>query len=756
MSRLRPFISLCILLMLAVPRPAGAQDRSTRNLPTRDLPAPDRYIVPRLTGPVILDGPSDEPAWQAVEPLPLVTQSPYFGNPPTEPTEIRIAYDDDHLYLAGRLFDQPEDIRGPSLKRDELNPYNDYFGILLDAFNDNENALAFFTTPAGIRLDFTVADDARTAVPGELPLNLSWDTFWDTAVVTTDEGWFAELRIPLSSLRFSPTGDEVVMGILVWRYLASISEVDIFPAVDLSRGEWSAFTPSQGRDCVFNGIRSRRPLYLTPYLLGGGGFAHELNDPETVWLCDRNRTRETGLDLKYSLTSNLTLDVTVNTDFAQVEADDQQVNLTRFSLFFPEKRRFFQERAGIFNVNLGGQQSVFYSRRIGLYEGEQIPILGGVRLVGRLGRWDVGALSMQTGRSSELPSENFGVIRLRRQVFNPNSYLGGIATSRIGTDGSEYYTWALDGIIRVVGDEYLTLNWARTSADTIAYAPTDLEPVRFQLQWERRRQEGLFYSASAARSGSAFDPASGFMLLTDYRVVRGNLGYGRVAADESSYLARSTLSLSGTIMTTDSDAAPLSEEYTLLWSGLTRGLHGFTLALRSNTENLDEDFELSDEVAVPPGRYTFSGAEAAYSSPPGRSLNYYLTLSGGQYYHGRQRGISVISIWSLSEQVNLQGYYQLNRVVFPGSGERFIAHIARLRLQLTFTTQLSLISFVQYNSAADVAIANLRFRYNPREGNDFYMVYNEGINTDRLNAIPHRPFTGDRTIMLKYAHTFIF
>ncbi len=748
MTRSRTITGYCltVCLVFCLLRPTGARAQ----VQTHQHP-----IVPRLTGPVTLDGPSDEPAWQAIEPLPLVTQSPYFGNPPSEATEVRLAHDDEFIYLAGRLWDDPEDIRGFSLKRDELAPYNDYFGIILDTFNDNENALAFFTTPAGIRLDFTIANDAQPVDPDDAPLNLSWDTFWDAAVTTTAEGWFAELRIPLSSLRFDDSGDEVVMGVLIWRNIASIPEVDIFPAVDMTRGDWSSFTPSRGQDMVFRNLHSHRPVYLTPYLLGGEGITHELNDPETAWLRDRTRTREAGLDLKYCLTGNLTLDVTLNTDFAQVEADDQQVNLTRYSLFFPEKRRFFQERSSNFTVNLGGNQSLFYSRRIGLYEGEKIPILGGVRLVGRLGRWDVGALTMQTAESSELPSENFGVMRLRRQIFNENSYLGGIVTSRIGTDGSRNLTWGLDGIIRVFGDDYLNLNLARTSERGTECGVLATDPWWLSLLWERRRQKGFFYSGSVARSGAAFNPAAGFMMLEDYREIRAAVGHGWIAADERAPFIQSSITGSGMIMANDSDGSLRTGEFTLTGTALTSSAWAFGAGVKTATENLDDEFELADDIIVPVGRYSFGLFEGYILSPGGRLMSANLIFTAGGYFDGRRISLTCVPTWSVSEYLNLQGFYQLNRADFPDRDQAFAAHIARLRLQLTFSTRLSLLSFVQYNSAADVLVANLRLRYNPREGTDLYLVYNEGLNTDRLAEVPPRPFTGDRTLMLKYACTFI-
>ncbi len=739
--RLIPLVAVMVFI------PAGQARVGAQQMP---------YVVQRFQGEIIFDGFSDEPGWEAIVPLPVLTQQPTVGNPPSEPTEIRVAYDDVYFYLSGRLYQDPATIQGPSLKRDDLNNFNDYFGIILDTFNDNENAVAFFTTPAGIRLDFTVFNDAQPATPESIPLNLSWDTFWDVEVVTTNEGWFVEMRIPVSSLRFTDIDGRVEMGMIVWRWTARSQETSIFPVFEPIWGVWSPFKPSMAQQIVFEEMFSRKPLYLTPFILGGKGFTNELNDDETAYLYTADNPREFGLDLKYGLTSNLTLDFTLNTDFAQVEADDQQVNLSRFSLFFPEKRRFFQERASIFNVSLGGPQSIFYSRRIGLYEGEQVPILGGVRLVGRMGKWDLGLIDMQTEESTKLPGENFGVLRVRRQVFNPYSKAGAIVTSRIGKDGSYNLTYALDSIIRVFGDDYVDLNWAQSFDDAGPGRFTNLDIARFHILWDRRKQDGFFYSGGIARSGSVFDPAMGFMLLEDYRVMRGAIGYGWVPQDPSAALYRHNLSFSNMAIQENSDGTLRTGEIAATWNATTRRFAMIGISLKTYKENLLEPYKLSDKVEIPIGNYTFYGLEAYHVTPAGRLFFLNTFLQAGRYYDGTRISLSLLPSWSLSPQVNLQAFYQLNRIVFNKRDDEFTAHIGRLKLQLTLSTRYSAMAFVQYNSAADIVFGNIRMRYNPREGNDLYIVYNQGINTDRGSYDPLPPVTSDRTLMVKYAYTFIF
>ena len=340
------------------------------------------------------------------------------------------------------------------MKRDRSGLTNDQFGIILDTFNDKENGLYFFTTSTGVRLDAAISNDAT----GTPPFNISWNTFWDAAGTQNEDGWFAEMRIPFSSLRFQDRDGTVTLGLLAYRWIARKNEIAVFPAIPPKWGFHSLIKPSQAREVVLEGIRSTRPLYVTPYGLGGIGQSHVLDAEANGYERDDQPAADMGLDVKYGLASTLTLDVTVNTDFAQVEADDQQVNLTRFSLFFPEKRLFFQERASVFDFRTGESDNLFYSRRIGIADGEVVPVYGGARLIGRLGDWDLGLLNMQTRANAAARSENFGVLRLRRRILNENSYVGGIATTRLAAEGHNV-AYGLDGVLRLFGQDlpYLQL-----------------------------------------------------------------------------------------------------------------------------------------------------------------------------------------------------------------------------------------------------------------------------------------------------------
>jgi hypothetical protein len=388
---LRSLLFVAVLVVLA--SPSAAQETPLELM--------------RLKGPITLDGRPDESAWEQIPPLPLTMYTPIFRGQPTQRTEIRVAFDDEYFYAAGWFYDtNPHDIRINSLYRDRWNG-DDAFAIYIDAFNDNQNAKWFGTTAAGMRFDQLVSDDGAT-------LNPNWDGFWNAATTVTPEGWFAEVRIPFSSLGFQVGADgRAVMGLTVTRLVSRLDERVTFPEID---PKFPFRRPSVARDVSIAGVRTRTPLYLTPYVLGG-------LDQTPGPVADRPRptdtTKEVGADARYALSGGLTLDLTVNTDFAQVEADDQQVALDRFPLFYPERRRFFQEGSGIFDFITAGGARLFHSRRIGLTQDFQpVRILGGARIVGRAGPWDIGALEMQTASEGLLPGENFGVARFRRSVFN--------------------------------------------------------------------------------------------------------------------------------------------------------------------------------------------------------------------------------------------------------------------------------------------------------------------------------------------------
>jgi len=719
-------------------------------------------VIQRLSGPITFDGLSNEGAWNNIQPFPMTMMRPNFGQPPSEKTDVRIGFDDNYLWVAARLYDsEPVKIQAPSRKRDYMEANTDWLGVIFDTFNDKENGLGFMTTPSGLRWDGAIYGDAEQRTPMEMPINLSWNTFWDVKVVTNDQGWFVEMRIPFSSLRFQEKAGRVVMGLVIWRWIARKNEEIVFPAIYPKWGFLSAWKPSQGQEVILEGVHSRKPFYVAPYALGGYGTSYELNDEETAYLRKQSPTAEAGLDVKYGLTSNFTLDVTLNTDFAQVEADNQQVNLTRFSLFFPEKRLFFQERASTFDFSFGGYDSLFYSRRIGIHEEEDedqwraVRIYGGTRLVGRAGPWDLGFLDMQQAPITDISSENMGVLRLRRRVFNPYSYVGGMITSIIGTDGSYNAAYGLDGIFRITGDDYLSLAWAQTFENGKKNDPASLDPARFRVNYQRRTQQGLGFNLDISRAGLDYNPGLGFEMRENFLSTHDRVLYGWFPG-EKSWLQSHNIFAEGFVAFRNDDHTVESAEVGPGWEFYTKSGYGCWLSFRYCRESLREELEFSDEAGVPPGEYDFYGLKGFFQTPMGNLFSAMLMVDAGSFYDGRRTSLGLMPSWSIFPDLSLSGMYQYNRVEFPHRGQEFIAHLVQVRLLATLSTKTSALAFIQYNGADDVVIANLRFRLNPSEGHDLYLVYNETLNTDRNRKIPFPPAIGDRTILLKYTYTFNF
>ncbi len=736
-SKLAAFILLAVLL-LPPAYPAGTEGP---------------VYIKRLQGEIVFDGMPDEAAWQFCEPFPMVTHIPVFGKEPQERTEVRLLFDDNFIYIGASLYDKdPSKIQATSKKRDDFKGDCDYLGVIFDSYNDNETGLAFWTTPTGLRLDIAIYNDATGEDP--LPINISWNTHWDVRSLQNHEGWFSEMRIPVSSLKFQEKDGEVEMGLIIMRWLPHHNEMYVYPAISNEYGGFSAWKVSLAQDVVFTGLKSQKPLYITPYAVAGISQMNELNETETEYVYSRYEKLDAGLDLKYGITSNLTLDLTVNTDFAQVEADDEQVNLTRFDLFFEEKRQFFLERASVFDFNTGGSSTMFYSRRIGLDEdGHIVPIIGGARLIGRKNGWDMGFLNMQTMRSDSLPSENFGVLRVKKRILNENSYAGGIYTSRLGLDGSFNQVYGFDALLRVTGNEYLHLMWGQSFENGLANKPFSMDNARFRLGWERRRNVGFHYDLLISGAGKEYNPGIGFQSRVDYYIYGGTLNYTWLMPESSSLLRHGPgCNIKDFFSTTR--GVRESGEYQFDYSLEFKNFWQFQLGGVYRIENVFETFDLSDNAEVPIGYYAFPQMQGIIATPMTLPAWMHIRAGVGAYYDGSLVNLQFQPTWSISSSLMLSGTYIYSHVDLSVRDQEYISHIGRLKALIMFSTKVSFSAFIQYNSDTRGIGSNVRFRYNPREGNDLWLVYNEDTNTGLKQEIPYRPGLAGRTVMIKYTYTF--
>ena len=737
-------VRLALVLLAAVaPGRAGPTELVAQ-------PANEPMRLHRFSQPIAFDGRVDEPAWEAVPPLPLTMFSPTWGGRLTERSEIRVGYDDRYLYVGARMFDsEAKKVRTNTLYRDRYSG-DDLVAIVLDTYNDRQTASWFSVNPAGTRIDRALSNDGEFS-NGD-PMNDNWNTFWDVATTQSDSGWFAEMRIPFSSLAFQDVNGRVTMGMIVYRLVARKNERQLFPAIPPN---WDlAFAkPSRSQQIVLEGVQSRRPVYVTPYGLGGVAWRAQLSTLGDRYIRPPDGTYETGIDLKYSPTSNLALDLTANTDFAQVEADDQQVNLTRFSLFFPEKRQFFQERAAVFDFNMGGLSRVFHSRTIGLVQGEPIRIYGGARMVGRAGAWDIGFLDMQTARRDSLPGENFGVLRLRRGIFNANSTIGTLVTSRVDGDGRYNVVAGLDALVRPVGDEYLTLKWVQSWTSGMANPLAGFDQSSLLVRWERRNQLGLNYAGELVRSGVGYRSDMGFTFRNAFTSLELTPGYRWLLGDRSP-LRTAGFAVGGLSVWRHADGTVESASVVPTVLAELKSGEGISLALRNSYESVRNSFQISGGAHVVPGNYWFHQADLVFEASRSASFRPGFQLSAGSFYDGSRISLSARPAWNPSRYLELGVDYDYHRVRFNQRDERLDLHLVRLRVQAAVDVHASLAMLLQHDNADHAIGINARFRYNFREGQDLWLVYNETLNTDRpLLPPPQPPLMRRRAFLIKYTHT---
>ena len=759
-------VAALILLIGGLPSDlsAAAPQASNRQVPvvdaSRDAPEAGPVVdLQRLTGPITLDGLPDEAAWAAIQPLALTMYEPTFRGESGRRIEVRVAYDDEAIFLSARFHhDDPDDVRAFSLTRDRWSG-DDSFGVLLDTFNDNENAVRFVGMPLGNRMDMSISGGGVGERGSGGPRGTSWNAFWDYETVMLEDGWAGEMRIPFSELRFEAGPDgATVMGMMAYVYEPGTESRWTFPAIPRSASytQISAWQDVRIRDVV-----PQTPTYVTPYVLAGASRSAALQESVPArWVTEKDESAEIGLDVKFNPTPNLTLDLTLNTDFAAVEADQQQVNLTRFSLFFDEKRPFFQERAGIFSFGTGAERgTLFYSRRIGLQGGSPVPILGGARLVGRVGAWDLGLIEMQTEGSEGVPGENFGVLRLLRQVVNEHSYMGAMATSRIDSDGLYNVTWGMDAQLRPFGDEYLTFKVLQTVQGgdaTRDASPSGLDAGRVMAEWTRRRVEGLSYTNIFVWSGAGYDPGMGFESRSDFKRAQSDWTY-QWYPDAGSLWRRVWLGLQSSAWIRNGDGEVESASLQPFLQLETADGMTFKGEVTTTVEDVVTQFDLGATAFVPADRYVATEAALEFRSPRGWDVRPNLTVTAGQFFDGRRIALNSSFNWAPSKHVEFVGGMEFNRIRFDDRDQDFNANLLRLTTRLAANTRASLDIFGQYNSLSDQLTTNARFRYNFREGQDLWFVWNEGLNLEReMLGVPRAPLSDARTLTVKYTHTMVF
>lgn len=716
-------------LLLSVPLfTLGALNASAQRVET----TPSRDVTPRegrassIRQAPTIDGHLNDAAWAGAQLYTgFIQRESREGDPVTERTEVRILTDGEALYVGAWLYDrEPHAIIPGDKIRDGTITNSDYFGFVLDTYLDRQNGFMFATTPSGIEYDGQIVKEGEgggvfqtgqtRAQAGSMGgFNLNWDASWTVATSSDSLGWYAEFRIPFATLRYGG-GAEQTWGLNLVRGIRRKNEESFWSFIPR---QFSVMRMSRAGTLKGVQVPVRRIATVTPYLLAATTRDYSVDtkfDPTGEW----------GADLKYGLTPSLTLDLTYNTDFAQVEVDEQRTNLTRFPLFFPEKRPFFLENAGTFSAGTPQAVELFFTRRIGIDSlGSPVPILGGGRVTGRVGGLTIGALQLFTDEVAGLqPVTSYSVARVTRELAT-RSRIGVLAVQRLGDDNDDYNrTYALDGRIGV-GDAW-TFDWWGAKTQT---PRRNGEDIGFSARAGYQTQKWT-NSVRYLEVGEDFNPEVGFLNRTGgyryyevmlMRLVRNaNLKWLRQWNPHTSF--RGFYDLDGNYQSGQWHIDLTEVEFA------DGGRFGPELNVYH--EGLRTPFAISSNVTLPVGDYDWPSLGWDYTTNPSAVLSVTGHSDMGPFYNGTRYGGNATLTFrrGASFTSSLIADYQDVRLD-QGS---FTRSLMGFRLGYFFTPRVFLQSLTQYNNQASVWTANVRFGWLNTAGTGLFIVFNEGQQAD--------------------------
>ena len=754
----RPARVVSLLLCLAgvaAASPAFAQDAEPIDGPpapvgsevvSRDAAGRVTLRAVHLTEPLVIDGLLQDPVYRQVPAIgDFVQQEPHEGEPATERTELWIFFDATNIYFSVRcLDDEPDRIIANEMRRDSNNIFqNDNVQLVIDTFYDRRSGVLFQTNALGALSDQEVSDERN--------FNRDWNTVWDVKAARTEEGWSAEFVIPFKSLRYRASGPQT-WGFNIQRRIPWKNERSYLSSVPASYGGRGIYKLSSAATIVGLEVPPQgRNLELKPY-----GISAVNTNRQATPAFSNDLTGDAGFDVKYGLTKGLTADVTYNTDFAQVEEDEQQVNLTRFSLFFPEKRDFFLEGQGIFNFgpptrenqSFGAATSLmplmFFSRQIGLSEGQEVPILAGGRVTGRAGRNAVGLLNIET-RASEragAAATNFSVVRVRRD-FLRRSAIGLIGTSRAprlaGSDSNQVY--GVDTALAFFENVTFNSYYARTRTPG---RKGDESSYMGQFAYAADRY-GM--NVEHLSVGDAFNPEIGFVRRDSFR---RNYAQGRFSPRPRSSRQVRKVSMEGYIdYITDLDGRLETREAQASNRVEFNGGGFWSTDYTRNYELLKDPFEISKGIVILPGGYNFQDLRSEYYLGPERVSGRFWG-SHGTFYGGTKSEVGFNGRVDMTSQFSLEPRLTLDWIELPVG--RFTTRLVGSRVNFTMTTRMAASALIQYNSSNSTLSSNVRFRWEYQSGSDLFVVYSDGRDTTTTGF----PRMQNRSFVVKATRLFRF
>jgi hypothetical protein len=741
------------LLLSAFVETASGQDSfpSPPQFPetvTRDASGGVTVLAVRVDEPLVVDGKLDDAAYSRVRPAGgFVQQEPHEGSPATEDTDVWVFFDDRNVYVSGRCWDShPERMIVNELRRDHNNVnQNESVTVVFDTFYDRRNGVYFQTNPLGMIRDQLVIDEGQSNNP-------DWNTVWNVRADTFEKGWTFEMAIPFRSLRFRGVREQV-WSLNVRRVVRWKNEISNLSAVPAATGMRSIYKFSSAATLV--GIEA--PVGGTQFELKPYAISAVTTNLSTSPPVENDFVPDAGFDAKYGITRGLTADFTYNTDFAQVEEDQQQVNLTRFSLFFPEKRDFFLEGQGIFNF--GGIQIrtnttqprpgseneeltpiLFFSRQIGLSGGLEVPIEVGGRVTGRQGPFQVGALSIRTGRSEEAGAEptTFNVLRLRRD-FLKRSDVGILLTHRSLSATGDGTNAVLGADANFAFYDNLRMNayYARSSTSSFEGASDEASYIgRLDYEGDRYglRLEHLYV-------GEDFNPEVGFLRRSAFR---RSFAKARFSPRPASIEAVRKFIWEASL---DYITDPGGRLETRLQQGAFEiefeSADKLTLEVSDYYEFLSEPFAIADGVTIPIGGYDFRDLRAIYQFGGRRKVPSTFSFRRGSFFDGERTEASAQLRIELSNRFALEPSLSRNWVDLPEG--KFETTLATARVSYSLGPRLGVSSLLQYNSSNETFQASLRLRWEYDPGSDLFVVWSEGRDT----AFTGYPVLDNRTFVVK-------
>jgi len=709
----------------------------------------------RLPAALVLDGALDEAVYRDVTPIDhFIQQEPVEGQPATERTLVWLFYDDERFYVSVRCFDSaPDRLVANELRRDNFNIFqNDNISISIDPLYTRRSGVFFQTNALGAQRDQEIQDERSN--------NNDWNTIWYTRSRILDDGWSMEFAVPYSSLRYRGEGPQVwgfnLRRVIRWKNEhVSIAAIPASATVramykfDIAATLVGVETPS-----------TRRPVDFKPY-----GIAASTTNLGAAPAYRNDPSADAGFDVTYGITNGLVADVTYRTDFAQVEEDQQQVNLTRFSLFFPEKRDFFLEGQGLFSFGGeqrggggGGQSSartqtpslapvVFYSRRIGLGAGGEVPILAGGRVAGRAGKVGIGLLNIETDAENapQTPATNFSVVRLRRDVLR-RSNVGMILTRRAPDGHPANTVLGADANFWFYQTVTLTGFYAQSRTGTPTQAAADRSSYRGEFEWAPDRY-GLKYEHLVI--GSAFQPEVGFLRRTAFRRNYASARFSPRPAG-SSAIRRHVFEAEFDYIT-GTDGLLETREAKGAYRMELNNNDQWSVDYSNNYEFLRRGFDVVPGTPILAGAYHFGDVNATYVFGPQRRLSGSVSWGAGTFYDGTNTSLGYRGIVELSPRFNLEPSMTVNWIDIPARA--FTTAVASMRPTYMFSPHMALSALVQYNSTSGTLGSSVRYRWEYHPSSDVFVVYSDGRDTrigDRFPALVNRTFVVKVTRLFRF------